>query len=114
MTSGSALVVVVVAAVWSVVLDLPAEPEQAFDTPLLCCLLGVRRRQVAPELQLFVSQLPSSSLELPVTLRRLGLELRSFGFIGIEVSKLSRDRRFNTEIEPLRVGKEPLRLGRDP
>lgn len=88
-------------------------PLDSHDVSLLSCLTGVRSRQVAPELQLLVSQLPSSSLELPLWLCRLGLVLLSFG-LGLDLSRLPSDRLFIREIDPLRLHKEPLKLGRDP
>lgn len=97
-----------VADAWSVVQDFPPDSP---DASLLSCLTGVRSRQVAPELQLLVSQLPSSSLELPLPLCRLGLVLLS---LGLELSRLPSDRLFNREIDPLRLDKAPWRLGRDP
>ena len=81
---------------------------------MLSCFLGVRSRQVAPELQLLVSQLPSSSsLELPLPLSRLGLVLLSLG-LGLEFSRLPSDLLLNREIDPFRLDKEPRKLGRDP
>lgn len=103
MISGSA---VAVADAWSTVQEFSP------DASLLSCLAGVRSRQVAPELQLLVSQLPSSSLELPLLLGRLGLLLLSLG-LGLELSRLPSDRLFNREIDPLRLDKEPWKLGRD-
>ena len=76
------------------------------------CLTGVLSRQVAPELQLFVSQLPSSSLELPLPLCRLGLGPHSVG-LGVELSRLPRDLLFIRDTDPLRLG-VPWKLGRDP
>lgn len=95
---------------WSVVQDFPSD---SCDASLLSCLTGVRSRQVAPELQLLVSQLPSSSLELQFPPCRLGLVLLSLG-LGLELSKLPSDRLFNREIDPLRLDKEPRKLGKDP
>lgn len=75
--------------------------------------MELRSRQVAPELQLLVSQL-SSSLEL--TLRRLGLGL------GLELHRLELELR-RLRLEPcsaedvgklLRLVTEPFRLDRDP
>lgn len=68
---------------------------------------------MAPELQLLVSQLPSSSLELPLPLCRLGLVLLSLG-LGLELSRLPSDLLLNREIDPLRLDKEPRKLDRDP
>lgn len=97
-----------VADAWSVVKGFSP------DASLLSCLTGVRSRQVAPELQLLVSQLPSSSLELPLPLCRLGLVLLSLGLgLGLELSRLPSDLLFNREIDPLRLDKEPQKLGRD-
>lgn len=88
--------------------DFPADSS---NSSVLHWLTGERRRQVAPELQLFVSQLPSSSLELPLC--RLGLVLHSLG-LGLVLSRLPNDRLFNREIDPLRLGKELWKPGRDP
>ncbi len=98
MISGSAIAA---ADAWSVVPDFPPDSP---DGSLLSCLTGVRSRQVAPELQLLVSQLPSSSLELPLPLCRLGLVLLS---LGLELSRLPSDRLLNREIDPFRLDKEP-------
>lgn len=98
------------ADVWFEVQDLSfASP----DASLLSCLTGVLSRHVAPELQLLVSQLPSSSLELPLRFSRLGLILLSLG-PGLGLSKLTNDRLFVREIDPLRLLKVSFKLGRDP
>lgn len=88
-------------------------PPDSPDASVLSCLTGVRSRQVAPELQLLVSQLPSSSLELPLRLWRLGLILLTLG-LGLELSRLPSDRLFVRESDPLMLHKEPLKAGRDP
>lgn len=99
-----------VADTLSVVQEFPLDSP---DASLLSCLTGVRSRQVAPELQLLVSQLPSSSLELPLWLCRLGLVLLSFG-LGLDFSRLPSERLFIREIDPLRLHKGPWKLGKDP
>lgn len=118
----------------------PGELACAWNTLFLCCLIEVRSRQVAPELQVLVSQL-SSSLELQLhrleleVLCRLGLELRKLGMelrklvlglsleilgprlelrrYGLERSRLAKEC-LNPEMEPFRLGKEPWRLGKEP
>lgn len=76
---------------------------------------------MTPELQLFVSQLPSSSsLELP--LRRLELELPSLEPDGQgEFSRFPSDRRFSPRMDPFSFAMElwspvrdPFRQGRAP
>lgn len=104
MISGSAT-----ADAWS---DVPDFPLDSPDASLLSCLKEVRSRQVAPELQLLVSQLPSSSLELPVRLFRLGLVLLSLG-LGLELCRLPSDLLFIRETD-LRLHKGPLKLSGDP
>lgn len=107
MISGSSMTE---ADIWSVVQDFPPDSPEA---SLLSCLTGVLSRHVAPELQLLVSQLPSSSLELPLWLCRLGLVLLSVG-LGLELSKLPKERLFIREIDPLRLHNDSLKIGRDP
>lgn len=71
--------------------------------------MELRSRQVAPELQLLVSQL-SSSLELP--LRRLGLELRR---LELELRRLRLEPCSAGDVgKLLRLVTEPFRLDRDP
>lgn len=71
--------------------------------------MELRSRQVAPELQLLVSQL-SSSLELP--LRRLGLELRR---LELELRRLRLEPCSAEDVgKLLRLVTEPFRLDRDP